>query len=161
MNEIITLITDYKVTDIIIIFGLLFIIVKTLVSNIGLVREWLNNWHNKKNKEEETQETFEERISKLESHDQTQYDKLIELTDGIKELKDLILNMKKDNDEFVVVTCRSQLYRIHQEATAQGYITRECLKTFSETGKKYEASGGDDIYHDKLHPEVMALPIRD
>ena len=35
------------------------------------------------------------------------------------------------------------------------------LKTFTELGSIYESAGGDDIYHDKLKPEVLSLPIKD
>ena len=161
MGELIELITKYGVAGIITFICLLFMALKSLIEAIVWAYGWLVKWHNKKNQEDNQDISIDNRIKKLEDHDKWQYKKLIELSDGIKELKDLMINMRKDNDEFVVVTCRSQLYRIHQEATAQGYITKECLKTFSETGKKYEAAGGDDIYHDKLHPEVMALPIKD
>ena len=30
-----------------------------------------------------------------------------------------------------------------------------------ECGEAYEKANGDDIYHDKLKPEVMKLPIRE
>ena len=43
--------------------------------------------------------------------------------------------------------------------TKQKYVTPEGLKTFKEIGKVYVEAGGDDIYHDKLEPEVLRLPI--
>ena len=43
----------------------------------------------------------------------------------------------------------------------RGYIDKSGLKTFTELGSIYESAGGDDIYHDKLKPEVLALPIHD
>lgn len=160
MNEIVTLITEYSFVSIVVIICLIFLSIKAIVEATIWVYGWLMKWHNKKNTEDNQEMNIEKRIQILEDHDKWQYKKLVELSDGIKELKDLMINMKKDNDEFVVVTCRSQLYRIHKEAMLQGYITKECLKTFSETGKKYETAGGDDIYHEKLYPEVMALPIK-
>ena len=33
-------------------------------------------------------------------------------------------------------------------------------RTFKEIGKVYVEAGGDDIYHDKLEPEVLKLPIK-
>jgi hypothetical protein len=59
-----------------------------------------------------------------------------------------------------VASMRSTLWRIHSEAIKEEHITPEGLKTFTECGKLYESVGGDDIYHSKLYPEVMALPIR-
>lgn len=63
-------------------------------------------------------------------------------------------------NSLTVASMRSTLWRIHTESTERGYITQEGLKTFTECGKLYEEAGGDDIYHEKLHPDVMALPIR-
>ena len=161
MNEFIELITSYGIAGILTVAGLLFMFLKSFTEACVWIYKWLMKLYKHKKQKDDKEETMENRITKLENHDKWQYDKLIELSDGIHELKGLIINMKKDNDEFVVVTCRSQLYRIHQESVKQGYITKECLKTFSETGKKYEAAGGDDIYHEKLYPEVMSLPIKD
>lgn len=39
-------------------------------------------------------------------------------------------------------------------------MTPDGLKTFRELGKVYESAGGDDIYHEKLQPEVLALDIK-
>ena len=52
------------------------------------------------------------------------------------------------------------MYELHEKFVTKGYIDKSGLKTFIELGKIYEAAGGDDIYHDKLYPEVMALPIK-
>ena len=41
----------------------------------------------------------------------------------------------------------------------RGSVDKSGLKTFLELGKIYEDAGGDDVYHDKLKPEVMNLPI--
>ena len=59
-----------------------------------------------------------------------------------------------------IASMRSTLWRIYSESTAQKEISREGLKTFIECGKVYESAGGDDIYHTKLYPEVIALPIQ-
>ena len=43
----------------------------------------------------------------------------------------------------------------------KAYNYADILETFTELGSIYESAGGDDIYHDKLKPEVLALPIHD
>ena len=43
---------------------------------------------------------------------------------------------------------------------AQGYITPDGLKTFLEMGKLYEKAGGNDIYHEKLLPDIESLEVR-
>ena len=54
---------------------------------------------------------------------------------------------------------RNQLYDLHSKFVERGYVDKSGLKTFLELGKIYEDAGGDDIYHDKLKPEIMNLPI--
>ena len=66
--------------------------------------------------------------------------------------------MKIDN-ETTIAQFRSSLWRLHKDFTTQGFITPDGLKTFMEMGKVYERAGGDDIYHEKLLPEVEALEI--
>lgn len=110
---------------------------------------------------EEDKDFLYERVSKLEKHDKEQYGKLLELSSGINDIKELILSNEIMQKEVTVATCRSTLYRLHKEFMAQKYVTREGLKTFLEIGNVYEVSGGDDVYHDKLKPEVMELEIRD
>lgn len=67
--------------------------------------------------------------------------------------------IKKDNER-TIASLRTTLWRLHREFTSQGYVTPDGLKTFRELGKVYESAGGDDIYHEKLQPEVLALDIK-
>lgn len=67
--------------------------------------------------------------------------------------------IRKDNKK-TVATLRTTLWQLHKGFMDQGYVTPDGLKTFTELGKVYEDAGGDDIYHDKLVPEVMSLEIR-
>lgn len=81
-------------------------------------------------------------------------------------LADQKIDERMDNLEamlysHVQASMRSTLWRIYQDSKEAKYITREGLKTFLECGKVYESAGGDDIYHDKLYPEVMELEVRD
>ena len=43
---------------------------------------------------------------------------------------------------------------------SQGYITPDGLKTFLEMGKLYEKAGGNDIYHEKLLPDIESLEVK-
>ena len=78
----------------------------------------------------------------------------------VKDIKAMLQNHIIMDNERTISSFRSTLYRLHMEFTKQGYVTPEGLKTFKEVGKCYVAAGGDDIFHDKLEPEVLALPIR-
>lgn len=83
-----------------------------------------------------------------------------ELSGKIDELKEILLEDKKRSDAQIVASFREKLYSLHRELTAQGWIDLEGLKTITELGKIYEDAGGDDIWHDRLKPELLALPIK-
>jgi len=98
----------------------------------------------------------------------TQYDKYHQESIDIRDsLKDDVKYLVEKLDKYVeidnrrtVATLRTSLWRLHKDFVAQGYVTPDGLKTWVEMGKVYEESGGNDIFHEKLDPEVHALPIR-
>lgn len=106
-------------------------------------------------------ETIEGRISKLETHDKWQYNEISKISKGIDEIKSSLAQKEIKDKAKTVATLRSQLYDLHSKFVEQGYIDKSGLKTFTELGSIYESSGGNDIYHDKLKPEVLSLPIKD
>lgn len=83
-----------------------------------------------------------------------------EIRGEITKLLDTFNAYIKSDNERTVAMLRNSLWRNHKEFTEQGYVTPEGLQTFEELGKVYEAAGGNDIFHDKLKPEVEALEIR-
>ena len=108
-------------------------------------------------------ETCEERITRLEEKQQTDTANSIRHDEKIEaSIQKILENMDshfQKNDARTVATCRSTLYRLHKEFSEQGYVTESGLKTFNEIGKVYEDAGGDDIYHEKLYPEVISLEL--
>lgn len=89
-----------------------------------------------------------------------------EMKEGQKELNTKFENFAQKFDTFIddqnektVAGFRSSLWRMHRDFVQQGFVTPDGLKTFAEMGKTYEKAGGDDIYHEKLKPEVEALEI--
>lgn len=106
-------------------------------------------------------ETIEGRISKLETHDKWQYNEISKISKGIDEIKSSLAQKEIKDKAKTVATLRSQLYDLHSKFVEQGYIDKSGLKTFTELGSIYEFAGGNDIYHDKLKPEVLSLPIKD
>ena len=84
-----------------------------------------------------------------------------EIKQDINNMMQLLVEHIETGKKNTQATFRSSLYRMHSDFTSQGFITREGLKTFLECGKAYEEAGGDDIYHDKLKPEIMKLDIKD
>lgn len=81
------------------------------------------------------------------------------LKEDVHSLTSMFEEYVQKDKERTVVTLRASLWRLHQEFTTQGFVTPDSLKTFLEMGKVYEGAGGDDIYHNKLLPEVENLDI--
>ena len=110
---------------------------------------------------EEDKKTIEDRIIILEKHDNWQYNEISKISKGIDEIKSSLAQKEIKDKAKTVATLRSQLYDLHSKFVKQGYIDKSGLKTFTELGSIYESAGGNDIYHDKLKPEVLSLPIKD
>lgn len=104
---------------------------------------------------EEDKETIEERIAVLEEHDKWQYGEITKISQGIEDIKTRLDEREKQEKDRTVATLRNQLYDLHNKFIERKSIDRSGLKTFLELGKIYEDAGGNDIYHDKLKPEVM------
>ena len=110
---------------------------------------------------EEDKEIIEDRILVLEKHDNWQYKEISKMSKGIDDIKCQLTEKERADKERTVATLRNQLYGLDTKFSEKGYVDNSGLKTFTELGKIYEAAGGDDIYHEKLKPEVLALPIHD
>ena len=82
-----------------------------------------------------------------------------EIKEDVKQISSMLQEYIRKDNKRTIATLRTTLWRLHKEFTSQGYVTPDGLKTFKELGKVYEEAGGDDIYHDKLAPEVLSLDI--
>ena len=112
-------------------------------------------------KRDTEKECMEDRVATLEKHDNWQYKEILKISKGIDDIKENLVKREITDKAKTVATLRGQLYGLHEKFVAKGYIDKSGLKTFIELGKIYEAAGGDDIYHDKLYPEIMKLQIKD
>lgn len=83
-----------------------------------------------------------------------------EIQADVKQMSDMLQDYIRKDDKKTIATLRTTLWQLHKGFMEQGFVTPDGLKTFTELGKVYEEAGGDDIYHDKLVPEVMSLEIR-
>lgn len=81
------------------------------------------------------------------------------LQSALSELKKSFNDYMKMDNKRTVASFRNDLWLIHGECMKKKFATPEELKVFSELGKIYEEAGGDDIFHEKLKPEIMALPV--
>lgn len=82
------------------------------------------------------------------------------LSTQLTDLTTLMQNFITNQDACTVASFRSSLWRMHRDFMEQGYITPDGLKTFLEMGKLYEKAGGNDIYHEKLLPDIESLEVR-
>lgn len=110
---------------------------------------------------ESDKETLDKKIATLEKHDNWQYKEITKISQGIDDIKNSLIKKEIKDKAKTVATLRSQLYDLHSKFVEHGYVDKSGLKTFTELGSIYEAAGGDDVYHDKLKPEVLSLPIKD
>ena len=110
---------------------------------------------------DQDKENIENRLMTLEKHDNWQYKEISKMSNGIDDIKWQLSERERSDKERIVATLRNQLYGLHAKFSEKGYVDSSGLKTFTELGKIYEAAGGDDIYHEKLKPEVLSLPIKD
>lgn len=108
---------------------------------------------------DEDKETLEDRIAILEKHDKWQYGEITKISTGIEDIKNSLKSREKKDKAKTIATLRTQLYDLHEKFMARGEIDKSGLKTFLELGKIYEEAGGNDIYHEKLKPEIMELQI--
>lgn len=110
---------------------------------------------------ESDKETLDKKIATLEKHDNWQYKEITKISQGIDDIKNSLIKKEIKDKAKTVATLRGQLYDLHSKFVEQEYVDKSGLKTFTELGSIYEAAGGNDIYHDKLKPEVLSLPIKD
>ena len=151
-------ITELTKTNWILFFITLFAIafaIKEIVEIVGYFKKKLRI----KTGFDEDKETLEERISTLEKHDKWQYNEISKISQGIDDIKEQLKERDIKDKAKTVATLRNQLYDLHNKFMERGYVDKSGLKTFLELGKIYEDAGGDDIYHDKLKPEIITLPI--
>lgn len=103
------------------------------------------------------QEVYHNQSIEIRNHLQENQESL---SNQMTELSNMINDFAKTSKECTVASFRSSLWRMHRDFMAQGHVTPDGLKTFLEMGKLYEFCGGDDIYHEKLLPEVKALEVK-
>ena len=137
-------------------FAVLFA-VKEIIEIFGYFKK---KWRIKTGVDQD-KETIEARITTLEKHDNWQYKEILNISKGIDEIKSSLVKKEINDKAKTVATLRNQLYDLHEKFVARGYVDKSGLKTFLELGNIYEKAGGDDIYHDKLKPEVLNLPIKE
>lgn len=158
-----TIIESLKTYDIVTILGVILLL-STIVSCVSKFFSTVGNLMTKYYRKRKGIEDKDSLIQNTLKQHQLEIDTLrqyeSETHTDVKEIKTLLESHIDRDNERTISSFRSTLYRLHMEFTKQKYVTPEGLKTFKEIGKVYVEAGGDDIYHDKLEPEVLKLPIK-
>ena len=184
MIELLEQISELGWTNVIICFVLVVCVIVTVVSGYKKLLSTLGLRSEQSIKEEETENRLNEMQKQIDevnrkvkkyqdslvAKQEEYHEQSIEvrgelkeeqdtLKDDIHSLKQLLQQFIDDQNKSTVAQLRTSLWRLHKEFVAQEFVTPDGLKTFMEMGKVYEAAGGDDIYHEKLLPEVEELEI--
>lgn len=154
------IINDLMYTDYVLIFTCCFVFLCGLKKGIELISYFKKKFRIKTGIDTD-KESIEDRIATLERHDKWQYSEISKISSGVDDIKKHLSERETRDNEKTVATLRNQLYGLHEKFTNRDSIDTTGLKTFCELGKIYERAGGDDIYHDKLKPEIMKLSIKD
>lgn len=81
------------------------------------------------------------------------YEKVDSLTARVNQAE---INSKK----YRMTSLHNQLFQMHQYYTEKGYVTETELDNFTAALEEYYANNGNGTVHQKLAPEVFALPLR-
>lgn len=135
------------------------LLVKQCIELVDWFKKLLENWRAEKNGEEKKILTVEERISKLESRGEWQYNQLLAQAQTLGEIKQLLESMQQDNTDFTIATARATLKQLSDKLLEQGFMTEIDYETFSSLADIYVAKGGNHTMKDKIIPLVRALPV--
>lgn len=160
MDAVIELIEKYGVTAIVIII-LGCVAAKETVEFISWVKGKLHAWKDKENDKEDKEESVDDRLTRLESHDSWQYEKINEMAESMEDIKELLMQNQEKQDEATVAMCRALLKNIADEALEKQYLTTVEFETFSALADVYIFRKGNHYMKDKIIPEVLKLPIKD
>ena len=183
--DIIEELQAFGFTSVIIIILMIIVFVPLLIDSWKKFLKALNLQIKPSPYEQETNQKFASLENNFQTFQEEIYNKQqeyhmqsIEIRNGLidnqKKLEESQMNLKSDiqsltkmfqnymstDNKKTISTLRLSLWQMHKDFVEQGYVTPDGLKTFTELGKVYEEAGGDDIYHEKLEPEVLGLEIR-
>lgn len=140
------------------IFSIIFVFIalKAFYDAIIWIKARLDHYHQVKSEKE----TTEKRIEKIEEENCQQFIKLEELSNMTKEAINLLEDVKKQQQNSIIETNKSIIYRIYLENMKQGHISQTELDRFISVCQIYKEAGGDGIVDEKIYPEVLKLPIQ-
>lgn len=161
MDNLILLLEEYTLPSVLVILIIFFLAFKEVWSAAVWIKDKLELYRKKKNQSEDEKETVEERLLKLEKHDNWQYKALMDVTSSLQTITNTLSDMQKKQEEATVATARSALYRLSQEILAKGHMSQIEYDCFKELYDVYIENHGNHSMKDKIAPKVFALEIKD
>ena len=118
--------------------------------------EVLDKYHNKKNKSENAEETFEMlKAMNLKEDKEIEY-----LKEQIENLKIQQEKCKNDSREYHLAIARNTLYHIYNRCKKYGYIDQAEYESFESLKKIYLDNGGNFLFKNKIIPFIEASTIK-
>ena len=148
-------------------YGKIIIEIATIIIALVVIKEFVNRFiklfgieTSGMKKERERKDEITDIKNQLNIMQEKQHELSEQSNQADEKMESQISTINEMLKSLTTASMRSTLWRIYSEYISQGFITREGLKTFTECGRVYESAGGDDIYHTKLYPEIISLPIQ-
>lgn len=160
MKEIIEIMATFTPAQAVTFIVLLSLFIKGLIDTVIYFHNILISWHKSRNEEEDKEEIIENRIKKLEDHDDWKYNKILDLEAGQISINNKLDDLKETNRLEVIAQYRATIYRLHKEFTAKGYMTQSEYEMFRNLADIYLEYGGNGFYRHHVIPEIEELEIR-
>ena len=147
---------QFSFSSLLIFAILIFVVIKAVYDAGKWIKNRFDNYHKQQNKNE----TQEQRIAVLEEHDEQQAEALESLNAKTDQIINALDEIKKTQNKTMIENNKGVIYRIHRDVMEQGYISQTELDRFELLVSNYRNAGGNGVIEKKLYPEVMELPIR-
>ena len=160
MDAVIELVQNYGSTAIVVII-LSCMAIKQIIEFVSWAKGKLDAWRDKENDKDEKQESVDDRLTRLEDHDNWQYQKINDVAESIEDIKELLVQSQEKQDEAAVAMCRALLKNIADDALGKGYLTTIEFETFSALTDVYLFRKGNHYMKDFVIPQVLKLPVKE
>lgn len=125
---------------------------------IGIV-SFIKNKFRIKTGIDQDKETIEKRISKLETHDEWQYNEISKISKGIEDISNQISSMQSKMDETEMAKLKDTLLNYYRKYKDIGEWTQFEHDAFWDLFKSYESHGGNGYLHTIVEPVMRELKI--
>lgn len=175
-SSLLELLTQITVYDLILTLLFVAVIVGILISQKKKISKWLDKWRTDKNEEEDFQQlvfSLKDSVTELQKsmnqyevnreHDRQDSRKIRDemykvmntQSDGIRELKEAILEMERRNSKTKRAELKERIEKIYSECHPSMTCTDMAFETLKDLIEEYEAHGGvNSFVHSIVEKEM-------